>query len=73
MKKMTAKEFKEILTESGVNFDLYGFEGILNELSIYNEMMAKEYEGKTPEIVYKKISYKIFKALEKRGYYSEYN
>lgn len=73
MRKMTAKEFKEILTESGVDFDLYGFEGILNELSIYNEMMSKKYEGKAPEIVYKKISNKIFKALEKRGYYSEYN
>ena len=70
MKKMTAKEFKEILTESGTDFDLYGFEGILNELSIYNEMMAKEYEGEAPELVYKKISNKIYKALEKRGYYN---
>ena len=71
MRKMTAKEFKEILTESGVDFEIFGFDGILNELSIYNEMMAKKYAGTCVEMAYKNISNKIFKELEKRGYYSE--
>ena len=71
MRKITAKEFKEILTDSGVNFEIFGFEGILNELTIYNEMMAKKYEGRTPEKAYKNISNKIYEALEKRGYYDD--
>lgn len=46
MAKMTAKEFVNVLTESGLDFEVYGYEGVLNMLSIYLSHEADEYENR---------------------------
>lgn len=44
MKKMTQKEFKRILEESNVNFEIWGYEGILNMIAGYNNFLADDAE-----------------------------
>ena len=72
MKKMTAKEFKEALNTAGVNFDVFGFEGILNTLSIKYAKDSEEYSYKGLKAAaagtyeQSKILYNI---LNERGYY----
>lgn len=41
-KKMTFKEFKQIFNDAGMDFDIWGYEGILNEISIAQNAMAEE-------------------------------
>lgn len=43
-KKMTLKEFKEALMEGGMNIEIWGWEGILNELVIAQRTIADESE-----------------------------
>lgn len=42
MAKMTCKEFKEVLEKSGMYFDVWGFEGILNIISLNEKRNAEE-------------------------------
>lgn len=72
-KKMTLKEFKEILNNSGVNFDIRGYEGILNLISIAADFQAEEYKQKGNTVLAeleKEKSDFIYNTLENRGYYT---
>ena len=74
-KRMTAGQFKKVITEAGLDFNVYGYEGILNELSLYARSYSAEqkasgfdhYAGYLDN-----LAQTIYKALDKRGYYDEY-
>lgn len=71
-KTMTAKEFKAVLDKAGITFDIYGFEGILNIVSIglnaeADTMKARGFDAGAKG--YKEMSDKVFDELDKRGYY----
>lgn len=71
-KKMTQKEFKAVLEKVGMNFEVWGWEGILNMISGYNEFLSEEAIKMGSENVYrheKNIADAIFDELDKRGYY----
>ena len=72
MRKMTAKEFKEALNNAGVSFDVFGFEGILNTLSIAYAKDSEEYSIKglkaAAAVTYEQ-SKKLYYILNERGYY----
>ena len=71
-KKMTTKEFKEILASADIDFDVFGWEGLLcmisnNEYHNYEDMKSK---GLMAGANARKRSFKtIHDALEKRGYF----
>ena len=69
---MTNKEFKKILKDAGMDFSVYGYEGILNKLSILSDYARKEYEKKGNKVL-AKLEYDtgkvIYEALKNRGYY----
>lgn len=69
---MTNKEFKKILKDAGMDFNVYGYEGILNKLSILSDYKRKEYEKNGNELL-AKLEYDsaeaIYEALKNRGYY----
>lgn len=72
-KKMTQKEFKEIFEKAGFTFDLWGWEGILNMISGYNQILAEECFKNGANSAgqrQKKQSDIIFAELEARGYYN---
>ena len=41
MKKMTFKEFKEVLEKAETDFEVFGFEGVLNLMSMTNRYLAE--------------------------------
>ena len=69
---MTAKEFEKILDDAEVYFDCYGYEGILNIISIFFEDESKEAMSKG-HVTYAnglmRRSDALYDALEARGYY----
>jgi len=72
-RKMNAKEFKEALTLAGLDFEILGYEGLLNTLSIYYNIQANEYTNRGFEELGNdtmKISHKLYVILCTRGYYS---
>ena len=84
MAKMTAEEFIQILNESDIDFEIYGYEGILNMLSIYSTYEADKYETHAMletenenvrrgilgvKKLYDNRAYVLHDALAKRGYY----
>lgn len=74
MKKMTQKEFKQILADSGMPFESYGWEGILNALSGWTRKLAYDLEANNLFAGASKLhdeSDAIYKALEARGYYDD--
>lgn len=73
MKKITANEFKKILTDSGMDFDCFGYEGILNIISMFQDYKAKEANEKGCNriaVLEYKIGSKIYDELYKRGFYN---
>ena len=73
-KKMSKKEFVEILDKAGMYFDNWGFDGILNLISIALSQQAKEDEKKGGFACAKeekRQSYIIYEELSKRGYYGD--
>lgn len=84
MAKMTSEEFIQILNDSGLDFEVFGYEGILNMLSMYltNEAVNYEtraiFEGQKGNDnggllglmkKYDNGGSVIYHALENRGYY----
>lgn len=72
--KMSCKEFKKVLNDAGLNFDGYGYEGILAMISNYQASQYKEYSH-DPEMVnvadgYRKACEVIWKALKQCGYFN---
>ena len=72
-KKMNATEFKEALNLAGVDFGIIGYEGVLNDLSIFYDHEAEMYSNRGFEAIgndKKKIADKLYGTLCTRGYYS---
>ena len=68
-KKMTFKEFKQIFNDAGMDFDIWGYEGILNEISIAQNAMAEETEHDVLKEMYYNRSRFIHTKLKERGHY----
>jgi len=69
---MKKNEFKKIMTDAGMDFSVYGYEGILNTIILMSSAAEEKYRimGFTGIArYYKKISETIFTALNERGYY----
>lgn len=81
MDKMYVKDFVEALDKVGFDFKIWGFEGILNILSMYSRLQADNYlklADECPEIDYRSLakwelcrSNKIYDLLEERGYFDD--
>ena len=68
-KKMTLKEFKQIFNDAGMDFDIWGYEGILNEIAIAQNAMAEETEHDALKEMYYDRSRFINAKLKERGHY----
>ena len=70
---MNSKEFEETLTNAGIDFNCFGYEGILNLISLYCDKEYERYKEngliKAAEFE-KERSHKIYEELKKRGYYN---
>jgi len=74
MKKMTAKEFKETLDKAGFDFNIYGYEGILNIVTClsYDEANRQEVKNNNLLADYKRKQANVLHdILEARGYYND--
>ena len=72
MKKMTMKEFKEALTIGGLDFEIWGWEGILNELVLAQQHIADNEEKlgcKNISEQRRNSAEKLIAFLDARGYY----
>ena len=71
VKKLTNKEFKSILTECGIDFDIWGYEGILNYVirCLYNDAKQEIEKGfiASAELDRERAN-KLYDILEQRGY-----
>ena len=73
-KTMTAKEFKAVLEKAGMPFDVYGYEGILNLVSIALDTQA---DGMRVNGLhagakgYRDSACTIFMELDERGFYKK--
>ena len=73
-KKMTVNDFKAALEASGLSFDTFGWEGILNLICCEEGYRAKEmYSYGLPNAARgaERIKDAIYAILEKRGYYND--
>ena len=81
-KNITSKQFKEIMTKAGYDFDVWGWGGYLNTISSLLQDSSKLYEieskfdsaeciKKVGEIN-KKQAHIIYDELDKVGYYNDY-
>ena len=71
-KKMTLKEFKEALLEGGMDLDIWGYEGILNELVIAQRHIAdasEELGCKNIAECRRRNAAKMVAILDSRNYY----
>ena len=72
MKKMTNKEFKEILNKAGMDFDVYGYEGILNMIAQCKRHYSEKHQEEGFEAISKmylnQATY-IHDELASRDYY----
>lgn len=67
--KMTLKEFKKIFNDAGLDFKIWGYEGILNEIAIAEEHMEDETDSDVLKKMYKSRRQFIYDALKARGFY----
>lgn len=79
---MTVEEFIQILNDSGLDFEVFGYEGILSMLSNHLLNEADKYEKKAMSQtendntgllglmkLYNNMAHAIYTALENRGYF----
>ena len=77
MKDITSKQFKEILTNAGVDFKVYGYAGLLNKLCILYDERQELYAQSNDECTRKcadiahKRSKRIYDQLDALGYYDD--
>ena len=72
--RKTAKEFKEIMTDCGLKFEIYGYEGILNHIALLADEAAKTYYSKSRNGLAadaEDMFGTIYTALKERGYYGD--
>ena len=69
----TLKEFKQVLEDvAGMYFDVWGFDGLLNIISSYNEFLAKDAISRGAKSVArydKERADRIYEYLKNKGYY----
>lgn len=69
-KEMTLKEFKDVLNKAGLNFDLIGYDGILNMIALcYRTISEQAGDNSTFSELYRKTSDVIHDDLKERGFY----
>lgn len=68
-KKMTLKEFKQIFNDAGMDFDIWGYEGILNLLMIAELHLEQETESDLLKKMHEDRGRYIYNSLKERGYY----
>ena len=68
-KEMTFEEFKEVLNKAELDFEVLGFEGVLNYMSICLGYMEKESTRPYIKELYNQQHKTIYGELKKRGYY----
>ena len=71
-KKMTLKEFKQVLSDAGIELEYWGYEGILNKLCIaQNYMIQRDEEYGAVHALKRDTETRdvIHEALADRGYY----
>lgn len=74
MKKMTNKEFKQIITDAGMRFEVLGYEGVLNNMSGRYRELANDAASRGSYAVaktFREIADNIYDALDARGYYDD--
>ena len=72
MKKMTLKEFKEALSAGSTDFEVFGYEGILNLIQIAQTKLADDSEANGSTILpdyYRRHRDALYNILKERGYY----
>lgn len=71
MKKMKAEEFEKIMSDCGYDFEVFGYEGILNYISILAKEASITYynESHVLAAVTKNTYDVIYASLKERGYY----
>lgn len=72
--KMTSKEFENILTACGMTFEAYGYDGVLNMLSLCMDYSAEYSQSRGHEAaakVYEDRARMIYACLSSRGYYDK--
>ena len=67
---MTFEEFKEVMDYAELDFDVLGFEGVLNIISMCYGFLEKEATRPYIKELYNEQHKKIFEELRKRGYYA---
>ena len=78
MEKMIAKDFIEALNEAGYDFEIYGWEGILNLICLYSRYQVEKYKDKHEDdggyLGLAKLendrASKLHAILDRRGYFS---
>ena len=73
MGKMTNKEFREAFEQAGYNWDVWGYEGILNMISVLEQKNSDEaiLRGCLPSArACLERSNKLYDILDERGYYN---
>lgn len=68
--KMTEKEFIAAFESAGFDFSVWGYEGILNQISSLYYRYAEETESKFMRDFYREKANKLHNILEERGYYN---
>ena len=68
-KEMTFEEFKDVLEKAELDFDVLGFEGVLNLISMCCGYQSKESTRPYIKDLYEEQHKTIYGELEKRGYY----
>lgn len=68
-KKMTSKEFKQIFNDAGYDFDIWGYEGILNLLMIAEQYLEQETASDLLKKTHEDRGMYIYNSLKERGYY----
>lgn len=74
MKKMTNKEFKQILEDAGMSFEVLGYEGVLNEMSGRYRELANDLESRgctSVALRFRATADGIYNALDARGFYDD--
>ena len=73
MKKMTSKEFKKVFEDAGFDFEVWGYEGILDLVAVAVRSQAIEAENRGAVTVPKRCRERadyIENTLRERGYYN---
>lgn len=71
-KRVTNKEFKEILTACGMDFDVWGYDGVINLLVVAQRSMGDKDEAGGYNTLAKReheVADKLQDALRERGFY----